>query len=75
MASLRFTKLSAEFRDCMDVEWCFCFWFRLILLRSLTGSMRGQHEHRDDTSGKTARDAKDRFETVSLHSHLLPPNA
>ena len=71
MTSLDFTNRAADFDGCVDLVWCFCLWFGLVLLRRLAPNVRCGQERRDDTNDESERDAKNRFESLWLDSHLL----
>src|SRR5213080_5358975 len=71
MTSLDFTNRAADFDGRVDLVWCFCLWFRLVLLWRLAPGVRCEQERGDDTSDENELDAKNQFESVWLDSHLL----
>jgi len=71
MTSLDLTSRAADFDGYVDLGWCLCLWFRLALLLRLAPGVRRKQDRRDDPCDKNELDAKDRFESVWLDSHLL----
>jgi len=71
MTSLDFASRAADFDGYVDLGWCFCLCFRLALLRRLAPGVWREQDRRDDTSDENELDAKKRFESVWLDSHLL----
>ena len=70
MTSLDFTNRAADFDGRVDLVWCFCLWFRLVLLRRLAPGVRCEQERGDDPSDENELDAKNQFESVWLDSHV-----